>query len=97
MFKNLKKGQTKSDIAEGANSAYILINEIQKLQAKLDVLNPIAGVELETIEAKQLALKIENYESVLKSIVDKLGGYAAMKQFYPLLEKGEFKAQLDSV
>jgi hypothetical protein len=92
-----KQGQTKSDIAEGANSAYILINEIQKLQAKLDVLNPIAGVELETIEAKQLALKIENYESVLKSIVDKLGGYAAMKQFYPLLEKGEFKAQLDSV
>jgi hypothetical protein len=34
------------------------------------------------------------YESLFNEILEKIGGYEAMRQFFPLLEKGKFEEQL---
>jgi hypothetical protein len=89
-----EKGLTKAEILEGANGAYMLLDEIRKLQAELDSVYPESGVEITTKKEKEIALKIEMYESLFNEILEKIGGYEAMRQFFPLLEKGKFEEQL---
>ena len=90
----IKEGYSKEEILELANSFYLLLEESRRLQSELDKYYPDPGAEILTPEAKEIAFKLEMYEPVLSEMIEKLGGYAALKQFYPALQDNTFQEKL---